>query len=165
MSMILPQANLKAKDLLRDLLPDKRLLKAYKDVGKEDDYDRSCHERAYVQFHTLITSNHPQVLNQEVEQKISNLMRVKDSKGEWLVYGVLLVAKDWKGNKHDFFHTEGKISNGSVDGLPVFNNEVDPNTNEIIPRYNSAFGTQASLHHSFHKRKSKGVKPLFHRAT
>ena len=41
--MILPQANLKAKDLPRDLLPNKAILQAYADVGKDNEYNNMTH--------------------------------------------------------------------------------------------------------------------------
>ena len=53
-------------------------------------------------------------------------MRLKDGKGEWLVYGVSLSGKNWKRNSVDFFHTEGMIEK-----IPTFHNEINPDTDEI----------------------------------
>ena len=55
-------------------------------------------------------------------------MRLKDSKGDWLVFGVGISGKNWKRNTVDFFHTEGM-----TDGIPAFHNDIDPQTEEIIP--------------------------------
>lgn len=53
-------------------------------------------------------------------------MRLKDRKGEWLVYGVSLSGKNWKRNSVDFFHMEGMIEK-----IPIFHNEINSDTDEI----------------------------------
>jgi hypothetical protein len=123
--MQLPQPNLKAKDLPRDLVPYKEVVQAYEAVGH--DYERSCHDRAYEIFYAQVTGK-DDIKNQEISQTISSLQRLKDSKGkEWLVYGVELSGNNWKRNKVDFYHTEGKI-----EGIPIFHNEIDPQTDQIV---------------------------------
>lgn len=151
--MTLPQANLKAKDLDRSLVPHKEVVKAYQDVGQE--YEKSCHDRAYEWFYSQVTGKES-IKNQPVEQTINQLHRVKDSKGEWLVYGVGLSADNWKRNRVDFFHMEGII-----EGIPTFHNEIDPQTEEIIPATTQVMNMKTIYTIPFSKKKVDELSQYF----
>lgn len=59
---------------------------------------------------------------------IPQLYRSKDPNGkEWLFYNVDISGNGWKGNRKDFSYTEGVI-----EGMPEFNYEIEPCTNQII---------------------------------
>jgi hypothetical protein len=123
--MVLPQKDLKAKDLDRNLLPNKQVLKAYEQVGHE--YEKSCHDRVWDWWYAQVTGKES-IRNQPIEQRIDQMMRQKDKNGEWLTYHISLFANNWKGNRVDFAHLEGKI-----ESYPIFHNDVDPQTDEIVP--------------------------------
>jgi hypothetical protein len=106
------------------MLPHREVVRAYTDFGQV--YDHSSHDRAYAWFHAQVTGKQS-IRSQLIEQTITNLMRLKDARGEWLTYGILLRGKNWKGNYVNFFHTEG-----IVQGMPSFHQEIDPQTEQII---------------------------------
>lgn len=83
-------------------------------------------------------------------------MRLKDNRGEWLVYGVELKGKNWKGNKVDFYHTEGLIA-----GMPTFHKEIDPMTEQIIPESTQVEELKTIYTIPFTKTKIAERKPYF----
>jgi hypothetical protein len=99
----LPQPNLKAKDLPQDLLPHKEILAAYREAGQEFkfDSDASGEARVWNRFWPMINGN-VRTKNQNIEQQISGLYRVKDKGKEWLTYHILLIGSDHKGEQKDF---------------------------------------------------------------
>ena len=117
---------MKASELDANLFPPQEVVKAYSDVGQE--YERTCHDRAYQEwFYPLVTAE--PVKDQQIKKSIPQLYRSKDAEGkEWLWYNVDLSGKDWKGNRKDFSYLEGV-----VEGMPVFNYEIDPSTDKVIP--------------------------------
>ena len=123
--MLLPQANLRAKDLSKDLLLHKEVVKAFKDVGQE--YERSTSDRVYETWYALVTAN-DRLMAQPIEQSINNVMRNKNRDGEWLTFQMSLYAKDWKCNRKDFWYDQG----GRVDGYPEFIKEIDPQTDQVV---------------------------------
>jgi hypothetical protein len=117
---------LKASELDPNLFPPQEVVKAFEKVGHE--YERTCHDRAYQEwFYPLMTAE--PVAKQDIKKSISQLYRIKDSDGkEWLFYNVDLSGNDWKGNRKDFSYLEGVI-----EGMPIFNYEVEPSTNKVVP--------------------------------
>lgn len=126
MTMILPQPNLKAKDLPQDYLPHKEIIKSYKDANQqfEFDSDSTCHDRAYRWFWTMVTGN-VRIKEQKIDQKISTIYRVKNS-GEFLIYHILLSGLNHKGEPVDFSDLIGKI-----DKIPIFEKKIDEHSGEI----------------------------------
>jgi hypothetical protein len=154
--MMLPQKDLKAKDLDRNLIPHREVVKAYDDAGDDSQvYERTCHDRAYEWFYSQVTGK-DSIKNQEIEQRISNLMRVRDKGGEWLVYGVGLFGKNWKGNRVDFYHTEGKI-----EGMPIFTKEIDPQTDQVVPGSTQVFEMKTIHNIPFSKKKIEELSQYF----
>jgi hypothetical protein len=70
--MILPQANLKAKDLPNDYLPHKEILKAYQDANQQFTFDSDAtgHDRVWIWWYAQVNGN-IRTRNQEIEQHIS----------------------------------------------------------------------------------------------
>jgi hypothetical protein len=66
------------------------------------------------------------VQNQEIEQQISGLYRVKNAKAEFLIYHILLRGLNHKGEGVDFPTLIGK-----VEGILVFERKVNPDTEEV----------------------------------
>lgn len=95
-------------------------------MGQE--YERTCHDRAYQEwFFPLVTAD--PVKDQQIRKLIPQLYRIKDADGkEWLFYNVDLSGNDWKGNRKDFSYVEGL-----VEGMPVFNYEIEPSTKQVVP--------------------------------
>jgi hypothetical protein len=131
--LILPVKGLRAKDLPLDLLPNKQILEAYRAVGREADVleDRTGYERNWNEFCVRTTAN-KRLKEQLIDQKISNLMRVRDAKGEYLVYDVGMRGYDYQGNVVDFSYHEGRLSRGNRQGLPVFKRIINPETDEVV---------------------------------
>jgi hypothetical protein len=77
---------MKASQLDRNMFPRREVIEAYKSVGQG--YDLTVQDRVWEQWIALVQSD--ACKNQEIEQKISALYRVKDSKGEWLFGSVHL---------------------------------------------------------------------------
>jgi hypothetical protein len=152
-AITLPQKNLEAKDLDVNMLPHREVVRAYNDYGQE--YERSCHDRAWQWFHALVTGKES-IKSQEIEQTITNLTRLKDSRGEWLTYGIELKGKNWKNNKVDFFHTEGVIQ-----GIPTFHQEIDPQTEQIIPETTTVEELRTIHTIPFTKAKIAELSPYF----
>ena len=115
---------MKAKELNPHLFPRKEVVKAYEAVSQE--YELTIQDRVWHWFYPLVSST--LVTEQEIEQEVNALYRLKDAKGEWLFYNLGLFGKDWQGNRKDFSYLEGKI-----DGFPEFDRRIDPATNEVIP--------------------------------
>ena len=117
---------MKVSELDPNLFPPQEVVKAYEKVGQE--YERTCHDRAYQEwFYPLVTSE--PVAKQEIKKLIPQLYRIKDVDGkEWLFYNVELYGNDWKGNRKDFSYVEGLI-----EGMPIFNYEIEPSTNKVVP--------------------------------
>ena len=125
--MILPQPNLKAKDLPQDYLPNKEILKAYKDANQEFDFDSNAtvHDRVYRWFWVMINGN-VRIKEQKIDQEISTIYRIKNSDGEFIIYHILLSGLNHKGEPVDFSDLIGKI-----DKIPVFERKVDDRTGEV----------------------------------
>lgn len=136
----LPIPNLKGKDLQRHLHPSQEILKAFKEVGKEGDYEVTSSDRIWKRFYFQVNGS-TTLKNQLIRQEISNLIRLKHAGREWLVYEVVLKGKNWKGNEVHAIHMEGKITDGCTDGLPTFYRDIDPRTDRVIP------GTTQMLEH------------------
>ena len=116
---------MKASELDPNLFPPQDVVKAFEMVGQE--YERTCHDRAYQEWWYPLVSAEP-VKDQQIKKLITQLYRTKDADGkEWLFYNVDLSGNDWKGNRKDFSYVEGL-----VEGMPVFNYEIEPSTNKII---------------------------------
>ena len=152
----LPQPNLKAKDLPQDLLPHKEILAAYQEAGQEFkfDSDASGEARVWNRFWPMINGN-VRTKNQNIEQQISGLYRVKDKGKEWLTYHILLIGSDHKGEQKDFPLFVGKVA-----GIPIFEKKLNPDTEEIE--------TGAMIHDHktlyqipFTKEKVKELEPYF----
>jgi hypothetical protein len=115
---------MKAKDLDKNLFPRSEVVQAYKEVGQE--YERTIQDRVYEIWYALVTAD--PVKNQEIEQRIHQMYRIKDAKGkEWLVYDSTLYGNTWEGNQKDFYYREGII-----EGMPRFEKRIDPSTNAVI---------------------------------
>lgn len=102
------------------------VVQAYADVGQE--YERTPHDRAYQDwFYPMVTPNE-KLKEQEIEDKIDQMVRTRDSKGEWFTYHVSLTGHNYKEHIVDFSYVEGCIL-----GWPIFHKEYDPQTDEVIP--------------------------------
>jgi hypothetical protein len=125
--MFLPQANLKAKDLPNDYLPHKEILKAYQDANQEFTFDSDAtgHDRVWRIWYALVNGN-VRVREQKIEQEISGAYRVKDSKGEWLMYHILLRGLNHIGERKDFSDLIGKI-----EGIPIFEKKINQDSGEV----------------------------------
>jgi hypothetical protein len=100
-------SEMKARELDPHLFPRSQLVKAYEEVGQE--YEMTIQDRVY-QMHWLPLVTAGPVKDQEIQQKINQLYRTKDSKGkEWLFYDIILYGKDWQGNTKSFDYREGII--------------------------------------------------------
>ncbi|MGC2427105.1 MAG: hypothetical protein WA421_08720 [Nitrososphaeraceae archaeon] len=151
--MILPVANLRAKELDRDLLPHREVVKAYSDVGQV--YERSCHDRSYEWFYSQINGKES-MRSQPIDQRIINLCRLKDSKGEWLTYGVELYGRNWEYNQVDFYHHEGII-----EGMPQFHNKINPQTEEIDSNATTVHSLKTVYTIPFSKQKVDEISKYF----
>src|SRR6266487_5430522 len=126
--MIFPKANLKAKDLPQDYLPHKEILKAYEDANQQFEFDSDAtgEDRVWRHHFWPQVNGNVRIKNQEIEQQISGVYRVKDSKGEWLMYHILLHGVNHTGERKDFSDLIGKI-----EGIPVFERRVNPDSGEV----------------------------------
>ena len=127
MIFLLPQPNLKAKDLPYDFLPAKEIIQAFKDANQEFEFnnDATVHDRTWHWFCSQ-TNGNARIANQELQQEINALYRVKTNKGEFLFYGISLTGINHKGESIGFYHTEGIIEN-----IPVFEKKINPDTTEV----------------------------------
>jgi len=144
---------MKACELDERMLPPRRVLEDYAKAGQI--YEETVHDRAWKHFYALVNGN-DKTKSQELDQKISSLYRIRDSKGEWLTYGLTLIGKNWKGNRCDFFHSEGLIEN-----LPVWNWEIDPVTDKIMPNSTQVFELKKAYTIPFTKTKINELAPYF----
>jgi hypothetical protein len=86
-----------------------------------------------------------------VKKIIPQLYRTKDPDGkEWLFYNVDMSARDWKGNRKDFSYVEGLI-----EGLPVFNYEIDPSTQKVISGTTQVLEVRREYSIPFSKRQGR----------
>ncbi len=99
--------------------------KTYQKVGQS--YERTIHDRTWDWWINLVSAE--PVANQEIKKVIPQIYRTKDQAtgSEYLFYNVELSGNDWKGNRKDFSYLAGV-----VEGMPVFNYEIEPSTNKII---------------------------------
>ncbi len=65
-------------------------------------------------------------------------------------------GNDWKGNRKDFSYTEGVI-----EGMPVFNYEIEPSTNAIVPGTTQVLEVQKKYTISFNKEKVDELSKYF----
>jgi hypothetical protein len=156
-SLLLPQANLKAKDLPNDYLPHKEILKAYEEANQEFKFesDASGHDRVWRIWYALVNGN-IRTKNQEIEQQVTAVYRVKDSKGkEWLMYHILLYGLNHIGERKDFSDFVGKI-----EGIPQFERKIDENTGEVV--YSGVINNHKTLYTiPFTKETLDNLKPYF----
>ena len=88
-------------------------------------------------------------------------MRVRDSKGkEWLVYHVSLFGNDWEGDTVDFFYMEGKVTDGSTDGKPIWSKRINPATEEIDYGKTEILDHRQTYTIAFSKAKVNGLIPF-----
>jgi hypothetical protein len=145
---------MKAKELDKNLFPRPAVVKAYETVGQE--YERTTQDRVYQQEWLPLVTADP-VKNQEIEQKISQLYRIKDSKGkEWLFYDITLHGRDWQGNRKDFYYRDGIIEH-----MPEFDRKVDPSTNAVIPESTQVHTVKTIYTIPFSKQKVEDLSQYF----
>ena len=108
-------------------LPPQRIpvYEAYQKVGQI--YERTINDRTWDWWLSLVTAQ--PVAQQIIQVRIPQIYRTKDPDGkEWLFYNCDMSGNDWKGNRKDWSTLEGV-----TDGIPVFNYEIEPNTNKVVP--------------------------------
>ncbi len=101
------------------------VVKAFEAVGQS--YERTINDRVWDIGLSLVTAD--PVKDQAIKKVIPQVYRTKDPADgkEWLFYNVDMSGKDWKGNRKDYSYVEGLI-----EGLPIFNYEIDPRTQKVI---------------------------------
>jgi hypothetical protein len=108
----LPLSVVQAEGFRRTAFPRQELVKAYKDA--DQNYELKGLDRVWDRFYPLVTAN-PKLREQEIQVKITQLYRLEDLEIPDLL---------------------------SIEGMPIFHYEVDPQTDEVIANSTQLLDTQ-----------------------
>jgi hypothetical protein len=128
--------------------------KAFEKVSQQ--YERTVHDRVWDWWINLVTAG--PVKDQQIKMVIPQICRTKDptTGNEFLYYHVDMSGKDWKGNRKDYNYVEG-----IAEGIPVFNYEVEPSTNTIIPGTTQVLEVKKEYTIPFTKAEVEKIAPYF----
>ena len=114
-------------------------------INTGKDYD-SC--RAYQECFYRHRITQP-VKDQQIKKLITQLYRTKDPDGkEWLFYNVDIRVMTGREIERTFSYTEGVI-----EGMPIFNYEIEPSTNKIMRWNHTGVGSTKKVYNPIHKSR------------
>jgi hypothetical protein len=130
------------------------VVKAYEKVGQV--YERTVHDRVWDWWITLVTAG--PVSDQLIKMVIPQIYRTKEpaTGNEFLFYNVDMSGNDWKNNRKDYNYVDGV-----VEGIPVFNYEIEPSTNAIVPGTTQVLEVKKEYTIPFTKAAVEKISPYF----